>query len=370
MKIQKLCSYFIGISLILGWGINAWGIKAVIVSLEAPLFQKKNVNSVIVQYKRKGEVIILHEKDFGLAPYEGDYQNQEFYEKEEDLLPLILSRNLRPASDSYRLPQVNWYTTLDRNGQIAYIQKKHLRFIMGDTREQAQNPPFSSVDPTDYRLEEPLPDHYPFFYHERYRGFFGISVNPAPKVNYPYPQAIVGQHFSNHFGLTGAYTRHLNGDRHNRFYGGIYWLIAAGQQEFTLEKGTSAQEVSFQVAAGPYFSYDFFRRKEWRFTIYGGILYNYQQQTVNQTNSLQEEQRIFGNFFLSTISGTMLVMTSPLPKTEFYLSSSFELYPPHSLSTSDPSEIPGLWKAQSTEDKISYGPGGTISLGLGLVANY
>ena len=352
------------------WSINTWAIKAVIVSLEAPLFQKKTLKSIIVQYKRKGEVITLHEKDFGPAPYEADYQNQEFYEKEEDLLSLMRTRQLRPASNYNRDPLVTWYTTLDRNGQIAYVQKKHLRLIIGDTREQVQNPPFALLDPTDYRLAEPLPEHYPFYYHENYRGFVGLTVSPAAKVNYPYPLAIVGQHFGHHYGFVGAYTRHLNGDRHNRFYGGLYWLLAAGQQQLTLVKDTTAQEVSLQLALGPYFSYDFVRRNTWRLTMYGGILYNYHQQTVNQSNPLQEEQRSFDNFVLSTMVGTMLVMRSPFPKTEFYFSSSLDLFPPHSLQTNQPINIPSLWATNAAEDHISYQLQGRIGLSLGLVSSY
>ena len=89
-------------------------------SLESPLFQRPQIDSLIVQRFRKGEIVTL-------SPIENSLFHQ----------------------------------TVDRNGGVAYILKKHIKLITNDDRESEQ--PIQSFQPdlTDYRIEEPLPEGHP-----------------------------------------------------------------------------------------------------------------------------------------------------------------------------------------------------------------
>ena len=124
-------------------------LEGMIVVLEAPLFQAPFRESLIIQHSRKGDMMILY-----------------------------------PSKES------NFHRTIDRNGHEAYVLKKHLKLITNDEEELADTLASFQPDLTDYRIQEPLPENFPFPQKIKYRGALwgGLSfqkINPTSMARPP-----------------------------------------------------------------------------------------------------------------------------------------------------------------------------------------
>lgn len=98
----------------------AYSLEGVITVLEAPAWKKPNQSSVIVQYFRKGDTVTIID------------------------IPITNSRFI-PVWDNLAKP--------------AFIDAKHVKVYSGDSAELQTKS--LNQDPTDYRMDEPLPDNYP-----------------------------------------------------------------------------------------------------------------------------------------------------------------------------------------------------------------
>ena len=98
----------------------AYSLEGIITVLEAPAWKRPNQSSVIVQYFRKGDTVTIID------------------------IPITNSRFI-PVWDKLAKP--------------AFIDAKHVKVYTADTTELRTKS--LNQDPTDYRLDEPLPDNYP-----------------------------------------------------------------------------------------------------------------------------------------------------------------------------------------------------------------
>lgn len=98
----------------------AFSLEGMITVLEAPVWKKPSESSTITQYLRRGDTVTIAD------------------------LPVINS-DFVPIWDSLT--------------NTAYIHTKHLKIFTADAKELQTKS--LNQDPTDYRMDEPIPSNYP-----------------------------------------------------------------------------------------------------------------------------------------------------------------------------------------------------------------
>lgn len=92
-------------------------LEAVVTVLNAPIHSKAHEKSQIVQYARKGEILLIVDKS-------------------------VIHSQFIPVWNKLK--------------QVSYVNRKYLKFFLENKKELKQKA-IEGVDPTDYRLNEPLP---------------------------------------------------------------------------------------------------------------------------------------------------------------------------------------------------------------------
>ena len=235
-------------------------IEGVVVVLEAPLFKAPQMDALVVQRFRKGDVISLPE----------DFVSED---------PLF-------------------YRVLDRNGRSAYMLERHVKLVTNDERESDW--PINSFDPdlTDYRFKGSLPARYPFKRKKKER--FAITWGPTltEEQTYQFAEGPQSVEVSSSMQFFLQYTREnpfapIEDERESRFYfGGFARFIFGGGVRSQFNSGDTAEESAFGFALGPLASYDLFRRDENRFVVWGGIGVNIVNSHSVQLSG-EEEGHIF-----------------------------------------------------------------------------
>ena len=100
--------------------LQASALEGMITVLEAPVWKKPNASSTIVQYLRRGDTVTIVDTP-------------------------VMNSNFVPIWDNLK--------------NYAYIQAKHVKAFTADSREL--NTKSLNQDPTDYRMDEPIPSNYP-----------------------------------------------------------------------------------------------------------------------------------------------------------------------------------------------------------------
>ena len=177
---------------ILSYTYKSFALEGVVRVLQTPLFEKRSINSKIKQYLRKGKKIFIVDFETSTNPTKINYENP--YE-----------RNFFEVTTSNE----EFFETIDRNGEKAYVLSKHLKVIYKDERELVRIRKKDPYDSTDYRLEEPLPRTYPISIPNRYRSILAYTFGPQRKINYPYLETIKGEKFKPVKGVRNAINKKL-----------------------------------------------------------------------------------------------------------------------------------------------------------------
>lgn len=340
--------------------------KAVVISLEAPLFIKKSLESKIIQRVRRGDNLYIHNGEFGTALTQGDFSTQEFFSTPEELIKLY--KTPENYDDSKRIIQYMhpeaFYKTLTKNGTVSYIQGKHIKIVYKDQRELIDNTPYPEHDVTDYRLEEPLSKTYPFYNTEKYRLLSTVGLAPSSPTNYVYNQPLNSETSTRRY--TGAFTyiKNVSLDKTGRIFFGGSLVWSSEKKEFTLTNSI-AEELKATISLGPYMSYDFFRQENYYLTVFGNLMLSFDRTFVKVKTDDGIEERLFKGFYPNLRAG-FLYTYKPffLPNVNLIFGTDLQLTTGYSLKA-DSSVIPNNWNL-STEDKVSYPFGGFINIFLGI----
>lgn len=329
-KIIALILFFISLS--------SFGAKGIIVVHEAPLHQKPSIKSKVLQLVRKGQKIYIH------------------------------NQHLKSNFDS----KSNFYQTLDRNGNTAHIAKDYVKLITNDLREKRQAISPFSPDPTDYRLQEPLPKNYPFIKDERHRGQVSILAGPDMKANYIYPQVILEERYSFKRGFQLSYLKKANWDEKDRFYFGGEFTLWFSEARYTLLDFTEAQEARGQISVGPLITYDLWRGHEQRLTLKGSLPVHWSRMLVAQsTTETLFEERSFSGFSVSPKLGAFFQFEKLVYEMDLFFGSDIQFHLPQKLKSKTAVQIPELWQASgSALDSIDVPFQAHWSLYLGFQTHY
>ncbi|MFT6069557.1 MAG: hypothetical protein ACJAT2_001005 [Bacteriovoracaceae bacterium] len=275
--------------------LSAFAGEAVVIVLETALYKEDDATSKVLQLARKNQTVWIHDREFGTSPLSPDYSSMN------NATELQSIKN-ESFLDSQR--KSGFFETMDRNGNTAFIKRSHVKLVYKDDREYLSNVNPFIEDPTDYRLEEPLPRNYPFTDVDKRRAFIQSVFGPALRSRYEYEGNIASTDRSFRKGIALGYAKKVSWDNENRFYLGGYGHILTSEANFTFSSGEHdfTREISYQVSLGPYLSYDVHRQEKWLINVGGGFNVNWNRHFVKLSNiSLQDvtEERLFQGFSIS-----------------------------------------------------------------------
>lgn len=324
---------------------NAFALDAVVTVLETPLLKSKSYDAPVVQYLRKGDVIKVHpslnnNSDYDhLAPSPAKLaklkkEMDESPEWNQD--PLFKGQPTSASIDDEFIP------TLDRQGNTVYVIRDHLYVFFTNPKELNQTT--LRKDPTDYRLEEPLPKKYPLFSPSGYRGQVTLGLTQPYYESYPYLSNVKTKGYTSPIDLNMTYLRKTPDDKYDRFYFGGTFNLRTFSNSYTLFNGVSAKEQGIKLGIGPYISYDAFKGQENRINLYGSINVNFfNQLNVAQEKGGIEEQRNYRTITIAPRIGVQYHRKQILEDVDFVLGTSMEMEPATTFRSSSAANQQSWW---------------------------
>ncbi|MFA6238907.1 MAG: hypothetical protein WC635_16335 [Bacteriovorax sp.] len=310
----------------------------IIIVLEAPLLKEPSLNSVVLQTLRKGSRVYV--------PNE---------------IGNLLSQDE---------PMPEFIQTYDRVGNIAYIPTRYIKLITHEVSENKMPISYQGADPTDYRLEEPIPSTYPFDDNSYIRASLSYSIANNIKSPYDYDSHFSEQTFPNETGVKLVLSRRVEFDNYDRYYFGFVGAINTTNNETLFLNGNVAQENRSVIKLGPILTFDAYKAEKLRLTIGTGFTYNYHKSLMTVRDGLaNSEQRIFSGYSLSPFTNTMLQFVNVFPHTDFIMGADLNLYLPHTQTTKDEITFPQLW-GENAPTQIQAGMKPQVAFFLGFQAKY
>lgn len=324
--------YFLGLSTFLILSMNAASAyDGIIIVLEAPLLKSPSMKSTVLQVIRKGEKVYVPR----------EYAN--------------------PADMPEFIP------TFDRAGNRAYVPSRYVKVVTGTTAESHQSIRYAGNDPTDYRLEEPIPKTYPFEDRNFLRASASFIVGNNTTAAYGYNSPFNSQEFRADMGGRIAITRKVAFDKYDRFYFGFIGLITTAKNTTKFKNDALAEESRSVMRGGPWLTYDAFKNEKLRLSIGTGFTFNYHRSSLLVDKAPQSEERLFSGFSISPMTNTTLQINDVLPNTDFVTGVDLSLFLPYSVKSNEEAEIPELW---GENNQISSGLKAQASLFLGIQVKY
>lgn len=309
---------------------TAQAYDAIVIVLEAPLLREPALNSTVVQLKRKGQRIYV--------------PNEE-----------VIDGNLPEFVPTY-----------DRTGNRAYIPSKYIKVVLGNNDESKTPITIAGHDPTDYRIEEPIPETYPFDNRKFSRASLSVSVGSNSKSPYSYNSEFSSQKYGVETGGRLMLTTRVSYDRYDRFFFGVVGFITTAKNEIQFKNNYLAKESRDAIRLGPWLTYDAYKNEKYRLTIGTGFTFNYHRSSIFIDGPSIGEERLFSGFSLSPMTSTLFQAKSFLPGIDFIGGIDMTLFLPHSLKTNDDISYPALWN----EDQIKNSLKVQASAFIGLQTTY
>ena len=296
---------------------NAFSYDAMVIVFEAPLLKKADYKSKVIATLRKGEHLFV------------------------------------PNTEANQEPLPEFISTFDKSGNELFVPTRYIKIIYNDIRELNSPIAFQGKDPTDYRIEEPIPKTYPYSDINFLRAGVSFTIGTNMKSPYEYNSPLSEQIYSTEQGARLTLMRKLDIDQADRYYFGLFSAINTVNNSIAFKNSvTVASENRSTIRVGPIFSYDVYKTYLMRVTLLTGFTYNYHKSTIDSRGDLQAyEQRIFSGYSLSPMAEVSFTKTEVLPVTDLIGGMNLSMYLPHSQKTSDKITIPEVWN--TTADQIN-----------------
>ncbi len=313
---------------------NAFSFDGVIIVLEAPLLKAPNYKSVVLQTLRKGSRVYVPTEIGNL-----------------DTLPEFIQ-------------------TYDRVGNMAYIPTKYIKIVTNELSESKMPISYPSSDPTDYRLEEPISQNYPFDDTTYIRASLAFSSGNSTKSPYDYNSVFTKQEFSSETGARLNVTRKISFDNYDRYYFGFFGVISTSNNTTLFQNNSQAVENRSLIRVGPVITYDVFKNTKYRLTLGTGFTYNYHKSSLKLSSSDgSNEERLFTGYSFSPMANTLLQLVEVIPATDIIGGVDLNLYLPHIQKASESASLPEVWGSNSP-NQISTGFKPQVAFFLGVQVKY
>lgn len=307
---------------------QAFAYDAVVIVLEAPLLKKPDLGSTVLQTLRKGSRVYVP----------------------------------REIGKTGELPE--FVQTYDRVGNIAYIPSRYIKLITHDMAEYKM-PISLPHDPTDYRLEEPIPSTYPFDDTSFLRAGAFASFSPNVNSSYAYNSSYHQQKFTSETGLKINVTRKVSFDRWDRFYFGVTGAINSSGNAIQFDDGSYSKESRAVIKLGPLITYDAFKTHRYRLTLGTGFTYNYHKSAVKMTAAAGSEERMFTGYSMSPFTSMTGQVTEVFPNIDLLAGADINFRLPHTQKADGPVTIPELWNTAAPDEIASgFKPQAVFVLGV------
>jgi hypothetical protein len=306
---------------------NAFAYDATVIVLEAPLLKEASLKSTVLQVLRKGQRVYV--------PHE--------------------------IGDQRPLPE--FIPTFDRAGNPAFVPTKYIK-IVTDTVDEADQPiRYAGHDPTDYRIEEPIPVTYPFENRNFVRASVALLVGNNADTPYAYNSTFNEQSYGAALGLRINFTHKIVYDKFDRFYFGFIGMATDSTNNLDFKNANVAKENRLVFRAGPWFTYDAFKNDNYRLNLGTGFTFNYHYSILKVSSATDEEQRGFSGFSLSPMVSTAFTINDVFPNMDFISGVDLSFYLPHSLKNSTETLHPELW-GDANQINNSYKTQASLFLGV------
>lgn len=338
-----------------------------ILVLEAPVFAKPDYKSKVVMHFRKGDIVYIHNKYFTVNPYRDEVVEENLSLLDAELAAIRLEQE--ELDQKYNTPQ--FYATVDRLGNTVYVPRKFVKLIFQDRREERKHVTSVDPDPTDYRLNEPISDDYPFYGREKARVVFSVARSFNPKINYPYDRTFSQENFGIQYQGFLSYLWKVHFDEGERFWFGGFTFFSRHQNTFALNdpfNSRGSTETHYRLGLGPMAAYDTFRTQDFTYTLFGGIsLIPLNSIRIVQTlDDGTEQLRDFSRFGLGPRVGMQITKRQAFAGVDLIASLHLQLEIPQTMESKDDrfEGINNLWRERE-RDFIERGTDLTLSFHIG-----
>jgi len=342
--------------------MNVFALEGVVRVLEAPLFREKNSLSPVIQYLRKGDVIKLH----GATQLDDRYDHlaPSNFKRSE----LEAELQLETKDDEIVEENSEFVPTFDRHGQKAYILREHI-FIYYETEKELTQKPLPR-DPTDYRLQEPLPANYPFQKITGYRGQFLIGVSGPYSKSYPYNSEVKKKGYESPKAIQFALYKEAPDDKRDRLFLGVNFQYRTYENQYNFVDQRFSRETSHTFGIGPSISYDAYKGDQNRLNITTNLNVNFfHELQVSQESDLGKDIRIYRNYTFLPQLILQYHRKKVINDLDFVLATAFEMEIGTSYKAQNGGAIDGFWRNLGS-DNFRQDPHYSLSLFGGLQVAY
>lgn len=327
--------------------------EGVVTVLEAPIFSIPDINAKVIQYARKGEKIKVHPHYFNFVEKE-----LEIVDLGEEPDPLLNNKNPRDFSNEF-------YLILSKDGQEAYIPKKFVHLSFNDPREFKRRN--LKIDPTDYRIKEPLPKNYPLKVKTGYRGGASFAIGNSVASSYSFGEKINSADSSFYKDLNLTWSRKaLISSEDYIYYGG---MVSISSFSTSSKHNTyKSSESEFNVGIGPRIIYDPIRYTDSFFSLAFSLpIYFVKNLTVQIDTETESNERVYKSFSINPQLDIIYSKSKLIHDLDFTIGvrSQLNLFTNYSL-VSDDSTQESVWNDSefNQERRIQ------LSYFIGLQTNY
>jgi hypothetical protein len=270
------------------------------------MFRYKSYDAPVVQYLRKGDVIKIHPSvanDLDMDRFSPSREKLKTLREEMMRSPEYNQDKLfRGESENTAYLEDEFIPTLDRQGNTVYVLSEHIYVYFNDSREYLQR--VATKDPTDYRLEEPLPRKYPLRTTTGLRGQFILGLTQPYYESYPYKDPIKRKGYTSPVDMHLTFLKQAPGNYQERLFIGGTLAVRVFQNSYTFQDRRYAEEQSVRFGIGPTISYDAFKSEKNRVNLSGTVIVNLvDRMYIRQQLDKRSEDRLYtGNSIAPRIS--------------------------------------------------------------------
>lgn len=276
--------------------------SAIVIVLEAPLLKEPSLDSTVKQVVRKGDKIYLHDQHFNASAWENSSEASE----RVSLVDSVYNEE--------------FYQTLSKDGFPAFIQAKYVKVIYQDNREITKPVARFEVDPTDYRLEEPLPEDFPLSEKDKKKAAALLTMGTHSKSSYAFNDSIIDEDYANSYGVTLLYMTKVDYDLFDRFYFGTKVGFENNDVDLTFASGANVKQSLGRYSIGPHISFDIYKTEKTRLTAYTNIALTYHRAYLTYEGlNEQLEERAFNAWGITPELGAMWQWVEIIPNTDLVL---------------------------------------------------
>ncbi len=351
---------------------DAFALEAVVTVLETPMLKFRSYESQVVQYLRKGDVIKIH-PSIGNDPEMNKYApSPEKLAKVREALkasPEYTEDKLfRGEEENTFFAEDEFIPVVDRLGNRAFIISKHVYIYYNDARELDQS--IAATDPTDYRLEEPLPRNYPLKSLTGIRGQFLFGITQPNYQSYNYRQGFRTKGYSSPLDVSYTLMKQAPGAYQEKLYIGGTAVFRQYQNSYTFVGGRLSEELGFRLGVGPTISYDAFKAPRDRLNLSGTIVVNvFDRIYIQQKLNSRRENREYAGYSISPRISLQYHRKQIYDSLDFVVGTFFEFTPP----TTYRAQGKGLdrdWWQQIGNDRFSTNTAFSLGGYLGVQSAY